>query len=182
MTYNNIAKPGKYSITNTSSTGASFGSLPFNSSSSWSISFWAYYPTGTGNSSLISFDGVGTNCAIIFYNSQAGFWFNGAPNYRSAVASNNYTFNYGPSLKDTWFHLVLAISPTNIKLYINSLFYGILLNSTGGTVATVNRTSFTTNYLMTGGNTGPSKITKLSDFRIYNKQLIQSQVTTLYNS
>jgi hypothetical protein len=193
LTYNNpgpsVGTIPKYAITNGTTSGAGFGSLPFNYQSTFTVSFWGYFTAG--NSSLLALAAGNqsnyNNCSLNFGNRQVQFWINttqGLSSWdtRSTLLGTGYTYNKGPNYNSTWFHCAWVITPAGMTLYINGVSYGTLINNDNATTTLLNSsiTSFPYNYLMVGANTGPSATSRISDFRIYNYDLTPTEVSTLY--
>ena len=162
-------------------------SLNFQVNNSMSVSFWfktninqqyraplIQKQTGDGNTQIgynIGLDNNGNVKARPFLNMVAK---NGSSN-QWGVAGSDTINNF---ITSDWFHLVLIYENGNGFCYVNGLLNNLILNQTG--VIGSN-----TNPLLFGSMINPSITSKkyigqLDEIAIYNRALIQQEITALY--
>jgi hypothetical protein len=106
------------------------------------------------------------------------------------VSGEVYSSGFGPTLAfDTWYHLVLIITKSgNIKVYMNGTNLNLVAGSVTGTIRTYNSTVYpipsfpnTTKLRIHNAFNFGSFSGNVDEFYVFNKELSQEEVTSLYN-
>lgn len=147
------------------------GEYPF------TIAMWIYFNETTGGRGVL-FGDYNLSGAINFnlelnsgsnWNNDIRFYWASSPDYRAtntAITSN------------TWVHLAVTYSGTQLKFYRN----GILVNTRDGTLDSKNKTSGAF-YLGRDSRTGATAFNgKLNDVRIYDECLSDKEIKEIYKT
>ena len=147
------------------------GEYPF------TIAMWIYFNETTGERGVL-FGDYNLSGAINFnleinsdsnWNNDIRFYWAGSPDYRAtdtAITSN------------TWVHLAVTYSGTQLKFYKN----GILINTRDGTLSSKNKASGAF-YLGRDSRTGATAFNgKLNDVRIYDECLSDKEIKEIYKT
>ena len=145
------------------------------STNTYTVSFWVQFDQISA--AWLVMHG-GTQTGAISYNFDDGarlisdgtikqYVYNGTQNW---IGSNNVQAN------NQWYHIVYSLSPSGMKMFINGALSHLEPNVT--TSQAIN------GYWRIGGCTHPGHISlfgSLDDIGIWNRELSQSEITSLYN-
>ena len=163
--------------------GSNYVTLPNNSmklTGDFSISAWVNFATLSGARDILStFTSFGGNYFGVELYAQAYFQFNV---YNGTTTITSLQNTGAPLSTNTWYNLVITRkASTGTKMYINGT-----LNVSN--TSTQNPVYTTTNYATIGGsNSGGSYVnlaangTKIDGLTIWNKELSDNEITSLYN-
>jgi Concanavalin A-like lectin/glucanases superfamily/Secretion system C-terminal sorting domain len=127
-----------------------------------SVSMWYKKPTHTAAIGLFAY---GANASQQTF----GVYLSAGGGYVFQTFGSDYSFG-GSSAANTWIHLVITYNGASAKLYADGTLIGQSFNFTLNTQNAAFRL---------GGNTA---IVEFDDLRIFNYELTQSQVSSLYNN
>ncbi|AXH71766.1 hypothetical protein P022_gp43 [Pelagibacter phage HTVC022P] len=169
--------------------GGSYGFIGNRSYSSFSVSMWAKFENIYNSGSDLTFKGIfGHQSAGQLILSQSnsnmylGIYRSGTTSYSSGNGSDiaRYVANNASTISnDTWYHLAYTGSGSNTKLYVNGV--------EGKSFSEATDLSDGNGYLYLGtassqlGNATYDTEGTFDNIRIFNKQLSQSEITSLYN-
>ena len=127
-----------------------------------SVSFWFKKPA---HSVAVGLFAYGANA-----NQQTfGLYLGAGGNFVFQTFGNDHDFG-GTSNANTWIHAILTYNGASAKLYVNGILIGQSINFTLNTQNTA---------FKIGGN---GAIVEFDDLKIFNYELTQAQVTSLFNN
>jgi len=159
-----------------------------------SISCWYY-------KKLATYDNIYNTHLFHFHNpSDSSQWINMSVSHYNNVYIANFSFSYingetycsgwGPSQAfDTWYHVVLILNKSgNIKVYFNGTNLNLVPGTTDGTIRWYNSSTYplpqcpNITKLKIFTNVGLGAFNgNIDEFYVFNKELTQAEVTSLYN-
>ena len=169
-------------------------SLYDSSTTGISISCWYYKKSA-------SYDNIYNTHLFHFHNpSDANQWINMSVSHYNNVYKANFSFSYisgetycsgwGPvQAFDTWYHVVLILTKSgNIKVYLNGTDLNLVSGTTDGTIRWYNSSVYplpqcpNTTKLKIFTTVGSGAFNgNIDEFYVFNKELTQTEVTSLYN-
>jgi hypothetical protein len=164
------------------------------STSGISISCWYY-------KKLATYDNIYNTHLFHFHNpSDSSQWINMSVSHYNNIYKANISFSYtngetyssgwGPTQAlDTWYHVVLILTKSgNIKVYLNGTNLNLSAGTTDGTIRWYNSSTYplpqcpNTTKLKIFTNVGLGAFNgNIDEFYVFNKELTQAEVTSLYN-
>jgi Concanavalin A-like lectin/glucanases superfamily len=158
---NTIYKVGGYSLTTSTGTAISNNPALINSTAGITVTCWIYYTSDQGNVKVWEFAPATDPQFYIVSRQLAWYWKSGSLYISSTLAYN------------TWYFTAVTITTTSVTVYLNNV--QIYTTSTVGT--------FPTNanmYIGCQGGSGYNMPGYNNDFRLYNRILSASEMTSLY--
>lgn len=127
------------------------------STNNFTISVWIYQTAQNGYRALFSpLSGQGG----LWLTDGKLNWYQNAPNFATSI----------PIQLNTWTHLAFTSNGSQIKGYIN----GVIANTLN-----LNAVVISSNYI--GGRNGQYIAGFMDNYRVYNRELTQSEITQLFN-
>ena len=169
-------------------------SLYDSSTTGISVSCWFYKKSA-------SYDNIYNTHLFHFHNpSDSSQWINMSVSHYNNVYKANFSFSYisgetycngwGPiQTLDTWYHVVLILTKSgNIKVYLNGTNLNLVSGTTDGTIRWYNSSVYplpqcpNTTKLKIFTTVGSGAFNgNIDEFYVFNKELTQAEVTSLYN-
>jgi hypothetical protein len=166
-----------------------------NSTTGITITCWFYRKSGT------TYDNMYNTSLLQFYNSSnssqtitvtighinnsinISFSYTSGETYANGLSSGSINF-------DTWYHLVFTLTKTgNLKVYVNGINLNLIPGSTDGTIRWYNSSTYpiptfpnvSKLRIFNPASIGAKFSGNIDEFYVFNKELTQEEVTSLYN-